>query len=149
MLEQPGDHTRSEWIGMEWWSGFLFGGRNGCGQKDCNLCQATTAMSMVASKTRSSMLHNNAGQNWVQLFPFLFWLLIVWWWKVNCLCKYYNVTMHMSPLKLLFFTSFLNQNNFFYFLFDVTYYIAFHTLIAPNILFNFHWCCMLKSFLCV
>ena len=28
-------------------------------------------------------------------------------------CKYYNVTMHTSPLKLLFFTSFLTQNNFF------------------------------------
>ena len=30
------------------------------------------------------------------------------------LCKYcYNVTIHMSPLKLLFFTSLLTQNNFF------------------------------------
>ena len=80
---------------------------------------------------------------------FLFRSLIVWWWKVNCLCKYYNVTMHMSPLKLLFFTSFLTQNNFFYFSFDATYYIAFHTLVAPNIMFNFHWCCMLQSFLCI
>ena len=26
MLEQPGDYTESEWIGMEWWSG-LFGGK--------------------------------------------------------------------------------------------------------------------------
>ena len=37
VLEQPGNHTQSEWIGMEWWSG-LFGGRNDCGRKDCNLC---------------------------------------------------------------------------------------------------------------
>ena len=134
---------------MEWWSG-LFGGRNeDCRRKDCNLlCQAPTAMCMVTA-SRSSTLHNNAGQDWVQLFPFLFWSLIVWWWKFNSLCKYYNVTMHTSPLKLLFFISFLTQNNFFYFSFDATYYMAFHTLVAPNIMFNFHWFCMLQSFSCV
>ena len=51
--------------------------------------------------------------------------------------------------RLLFFTSFLMQSNFFYFSFDTIYYIAFYTLVAPNITFNFHWCCMLQSFLCV
>jgi hypothetical protein len=57
--------------------------------------------------------------------------------------------MHTFSLKLLFFTSFLTPNNFLYFSFDASYYIEFHTLVAPNIMFNFHWCYMLQSSLCV
>ncbi len=129
---------------MKWWSG-LFGGRNeDCGRKDCNLCQATRAMGMVAT-TRSSTWNNNAGLHWLQLFSLLSVFDCVVMESQCCLWKYYNVTMYTSPWKLLFFTSFLTQNNFFYFSFDVTYSIAFHTLVAPNIMFNFHWYCMFQS----
>ena len=59
-----------------------------------------------------------------------------------CLCKCYNAYVYIETPT---------QNNFFYFSFDATYYyIAFHTLVAPNITFNnFHWCCMLQSSSCV
>ena len=145
MLEQPGDHACSEWNGMirvVWWEEWLW-------RKDCYWCQAATAMWMVAA-TRSSTLHNDAGLNLFLLFSFLFRFLIVWWWKVKqcCLCKYYNDSQCMC----LYWNSYFllqTQNNFFYFLFDASYYIAFHTLVAPNIMFNFHWCCMLQSFSCV
>ena len=113
-------------------------------------CQATTAMWMVAA-TRPLTLNNDAGLHWVELIFFFFRSSIVWWWKVNVasVSTLQWFTMHMSPLKLQFFTSFLTQNNAFYFSFDATYYIAFHTLVTPNIMFNFRWCCMLQSFLCV
>jgi hypothetical protein len=74
---------RMDWNGMMirvvWWEeerGLWAEGED-CGRKDCNLCQAPTAMCMVTA-SRSSMLHNDAGQDWVQLFPFLFRSLIVW-----------------------------------------------------------------------
>ena len=58
--------------------------------------------------------------------------------------------LRSPPLKLILITSFLTKNNFFYFSFDATYYIAYHTLVAPSITFNCHWYCMLlQSFSCV
>jgi hypothetical protein len=100
------------------------------------LCQASTAMCMVAA-SRSSTLHDDADFNCVQLFSFYFGLWLCGDGNSIACVSIYNVTMHTSPLKLLFFTSFLTQNNFFYFSFDATYYIEFHTSVAPNIMFNF------------
>ena len=135
---------RMEWSGLPvWWAEreeWLW--RNTA----TGWCQATTAMRMVAA-TR----------------PFRYtlgWALFLLLSVFDCMamesqcclvCKYYNDSQCIatSPLELLFFISFLTQNNFFYFSFDATYYIAFHTLVAPNIMFNFHWCCMLQSFSCV
>ena len=86
--------------------------------------QATTAMFMVA-ETRSSTLHHDADFNRDELF-FLsgsFRSSMVWW-KVIVACV--SATMHKSPLKLYFFTSFLTQNNFYYFSFDAsTHHITF------------------------
>ena len=80
MLEQSSLAIILNQNGLEWNDdqGCLVGGTSeDCGRKDCNLCQAPTAMCMVTA-SRSSTLHKNAGQNWVQLFPFLFRSLIVW-----------------------------------------------------------------------
>jgi hypothetical protein len=70
--------------GAAWWSRLLrmewsglFGGRkNDCGRKDCKQLgqpSSTTAIFMVAT-TRSSTLHNDAGQHWVELFSSSFGL---------------------------------------------------------------------------
>ena len=64
MLDQPGDHACSEWNDQDCLVGVMTVG----GSTPANwLCQATTAMCMVAV-TRSSSLHNDAYLNWVQLF---------------------------------------------------------------------------------
>ena len=56
MLEQAGDHARSEWNDQ----GCLVGGRMTVGGRTAsNLGQATTEMFMVAA-TRSSVLHHDA-----------------------------------------------------------------------------------------
>jgi hypothetical protein len=64
VLEQPVDHTQqSEWIGTMI---RVFSGRNDCGGKTATGVRLLQ-MSMIAA-TRSSMLHQNANLNWVQLF---------------------------------------------------------------------------------
>ena len=71
MLEQPGDHARSELNDQ----GYLVGGMTTVAER-LLLVSASTAMCMVAA-TRSSMLHNDTGLHWVQLFSFFFQSLIV------------------------------------------------------------------------
>ena len=60
--------------------------------------------------------------------------------------KVFVHNMHMSPQKLIIFPSFLAKNNFVCFSHDSTFNIAYHTMVSPNIMFNFHWYCMLQSF---
>ena len=62
--------------------------------------------------------------------------------------KVFVHNMHMSPQKLIIFPSFLAKNNFVCFSHDSTFNIAYHTMVSPNIMFNFYWYCMLQSFSC-
>ena len=98
---------RIYWNGMmKWWSG-LFGGRNNCGCKE-TLQLVYSDVHGCSNQIIYATWRCRFQLGWSLIF--LFRSLIVWWWKVNCLCKYYNVTIHMFPLKLLFFTSFLTQS---------------------------------------
>ena len=148
MQEQPGDHTCSEWNDQPG----LFGGRNDCGIK-------TATTSSVRLLQQCEWLQQPDHLRYIamqlQLFSAFFLLISLF---DSCLviesqsCREITTMsqcIRTSPLKLLFFTSFLTHF-FFYFLFDATCYIAFLTLVAPNIMFNFHCCCMLlHSFSCV
>ena len=98
----------------------------------------------VVPATISSMLQSDADINWDQLFS-LFCFISLFYCVMEsqrCLCEYYNSYIYTE-------TSFLTQNKNYYFSFDTTYYLACHTLEAPNIIFNFHWFCKLQSFLWV
>ena len=129
MLEQRGDHACSEWNDQ----GCLFGGRS-----ERNDCGGILLLAGVRLLQRCAWLQqpDHSGIHWVELFFFFFRSSIVWRWKVNvawCVSTSYNDSQCIatSPLELLFFISFLTQIFFFYFSFDATYYIAFHTLVAP------------------
>ena len=135
MLEQRGDHACSEWNDQ----GCLFGGqRRGMTvaeilllvsgyYSDAHGCSNQTIQVYIGLSSFSSSFG-------LRLYGDGKSMLAAW-----CGCKYYNDSQCIatSPLELLFFISFLTQI-FFYFSFDATYYIAFHTLVAPNIMFNFH-----------
>ena len=75
--------------GLEWNDQGFFVGRNDCGRKDCKLCQAATAMFMVAA-TRLSMLHHDKDLNWVQLFLLSCFISLFDCVMEFCLCMHYN-----------------------------------------------------------
>ena len=133
--------------GLEWndqgcylMGGTTVGGRTACKQlgsgyySNVHGCSTNQIIIYTTSRCRFQL-------GWAFFFLSVSFRFSMVWWKVIVACV--SATMRKSPLKLQFFTSFLTQNNFFYFSFDATYYIAFHTLVAPNIIFNFLWCCML------
>ena len=87
-------------------------------RKYCYWCQATTAMRMVA-ETRPFTLHNDVGQDWVQLFPSYFaWSWIVWWWKVNVAWRVSTKMIHNAYVSIgtLIFYFISNSKQFFLFL---------------------------------